>query len=302
MDMQANTVGTKKAFLTKDIYVIKNRVNNKVYVGQSVNPGLRFITHCKPSADTGRCLIAEAIQKYGANNFWYEILESQVENYNEREQYWIEKLNSLAPNGYNIMDGGDKPPTYHGIEHPFSRFSDMNQVEQLKEELRTTNKSLSQIAASYGVSKRTVLRINQGLHYEKLGETYPLRAIPNKNGKLSEEQVFEIIDILKYTYRQYEDIAKQYGISDSVIRKMNLGEVHRVEGIIYPIRKYKNSGRPACTYEQVTEINDLLMNTSISCNQIAKIFNIDVATVYLINNGNAKRYRRDELNYPLRKR
>ena len=49
-----------------------------------------------------------------------------------------------------------------------------------------------------------------------------------------------------------------------------------------------------------TEILDLLQNTKMSCNQIAKCFNIDLQTVYIINNGQAKRYRRDGFTYPAR--
>ena len=162
--------------------------------------------------------------------------------------------------------------------------------------------SLSEIADKHNVSKRTILRINQGLHYEELGEQYPIREQPNLNGTLSDEQISEIIEILKYTYRQYEDIASQYGVSISAIKQINSGECHPLDCVKYPVRSYKNSGKPACTYQQVTEISDLLMNTSISCNQIAKAYNVDLQTVYIINNGNAKRYRRDELVYPLRKR
>ena len=302
MQTQANAVGITKQKTRKDVYVIRNRINNKVYVGQSVDAGHRFITHCKPSSNDGSSLIARAIQRYGAHNFWYEILEHQVEDYNEKEQYWISKLNSLAPNGYNVLHGGDEPPVHFATDHPLSPFDDDNQVYLLKQDLRSSSMSLSEIAQKYGVSKRTVLRINQGLHYEVLGEEYPIRRIPNPPGKLTDEQVAEIIEILRYSYRQYADIAKQYNISISAVKQINSGDCHPLRGVSYPIRSYKNSGAPACTYDQVTEIGDLLMNTDISCGQLAKIFNVDLQTIYIINNGNAKRYRRDELNYPLRKR
>lgn len=302
MNMYANAVEIKKQKIRKDIYVIKNRINNKMYVGQSVNAGYRFITHCKPSSNDGHSLIARAIQKYGAHNFWYEILESQIEDYNEKEKYWIDKLNTMAPNGYNVLEGGDEPPVHFAISHPLSTFENEETINLIKEDLRSSALSLSDIARKYNTSKRTVMRINQGIHYEKLDENYPIRTTPKMNGKLSDEQIEEIIEILKYTYRQYEDIAKQYNVSISAIKQINSGDCHPLKGIKYPIRKYKNSGAPACTYEQVTEISDLLMNSDISCNQIAKIFNVDLQTVYNINNGNAKRYRRDELNYPLRKR
>lgn len=301
MNTHVNTVGNNKSIVKKDIYIIKNRINDKVYIGQSVNAAERFISHCKKSSNNGKSLISKAIQKYGANNFWYEILESQIENYNEREKYWINYYNSLQPKGYNLQPGGEEPPEHYSIEHPTSSFVNILEVETIKNLLRDTQWSLSEIADTFEVSKRTILRINQGLCYEKLGETYPIRKQPNLNGKLTDEQVAEIIEILRYSYRQYEDIAQQYGVSISAIKQINSGDCHPLPNVEYPIRKYKNSGKPACTYEQVTEISDLLINTKISCNQIAKCYDIDLQTVYIINNGNAKRYRRDEHTYPLRK-
>ena len=301
MDMQANTVGIANQNQRKDIYIIKNRINSKVYIGQSINAAERFIKHCKPSAAKDNSIIDKAIQKYGANNFWYEILEKQVENYNERERYWINYFDSLVPNGYNIMPGGEQPPVHYAIDHPNSTFDGIEEVHQIKKELRETQLSLSEIAKNHNTSKRTVMRINQGLHYEELNETYPIRLTPNMNGKLTDDQVIEIIELLRYSYRQYEDIGAQYGISISAVKQINSGDCHPITGVEYPIRRYKNSGNPACTYRQVTEISMLLSDTKMSCRQIAKCYDVDLQTVYIINNGSAKRYRRDDLKYPLRK-
>ena len=287
--------------LKKDIYIIKNRINSKVYIGQAVNSAERFICHCKPSSAKTNSLIDKAIQKYGAHNFWYEILESQIEDYNEKEVYWIKKYNSVTPNGYNIQTGGEEPPVHYGIDHPLSSFSNIEEIHQIKDLLKNSDLPLSAIAELFNTSKRTIMRINQGLHYEEINDVYPIRQTPLPNGKLTEEQVLEIIEILKFSYRQYEDIGKQYGVSLSTIKQINSGEVHKQFGENYPIRKYKNSGKPACTYQQVTEISELLQFTDISCNQIAKCYNIDLQTVYIINNGHAKRYKRPNLKYPLRK-
>ena len=37
-----------------------------------------------------------------------------MEDYNEKEKYWINFYNSLTPNGYNILSGGDEPPILKG--------------------------------------------------------------------------------------------------------------------------------------------------------------------------------------------
>ena len=159
-----------------------------------------------------------------------------------------------------------------------------------------------EIAKKYDSNKRTIGRINQGITYEEIGESYPIREVPNMNGTLTEENVDEIIEILKYSYRNYEEIGKQYGVGGNAIKQINAGNSHKRDNESYPIRKYKNSGKPELTYEQVTELSELLLNTKISCNQLAKQFKVPLNTIYCVNNGTSKRYKRECYKYPLRKR
>ena len=215
--------------------------------------------------------------------------------------YWIKELGCKYPNGYNLMDGGNEPPTFYGIEHPLSTFS-MNQLEGIKYDLKNTRMSLMEIAKKYNSNKRTIGRINEGITYEEIGETYPIREIPNMNGVLTEDNVNDIIEILKYSYRGYDEIGSQYGVKGSTIKQINAGTIHKRSDESYPIRKYNNSGKPDLTYEQVTELSELLLNTKISCNQLAKQFNVPLNTIYGVNNGTSKRYKRDYYKYPLRKR
>lgn len=51
--------------------------------------------------------------KENVSNFKFEIIE-EVENelLNEREKYWIETLNTLVPDGYNLSKGGAGTPGY----------------------------------------------------------------------------------------------------------------------------------------------------------------------------------------------
>ena len=82
------------------IYKITNLINNKSYIGQTSNFNNRMICHkCR-----NVLLIDKAIQKYGADNFKYEILLSDipVEEIDKIEQEYILKYNTLTPNGYNV--------------------------------------------------------------------------------------------------------------------------------------------------------------------------------------------------------
>ena len=87
----------------KSIYCNTNLTNNKKYIGQSIHPYIRFQQHCQKSCQHVS-LIHQAIQKYGKENFQFEILESNISNFNEREKYWIKKLNTLQPYGYNLLE------------------------------------------------------------------------------------------------------------------------------------------------------------------------------------------------------
>ena len=294
MNTYVNPVGIVK----KDIYIIKNDINTKVYIGQSLNSEKRFKEHCKGDYDNS--LIDKAIQKYGKQHFWFEILESQIENYNEREKYWIKYYNSKVPFGYNILVGGDEPPIYYGDSHPNVRISD-EQVVLLKRDLKETKISLSKLADKYNISKKQVLRINQGISRSKVGEQYPIRRNPNINGKLTEEDVDAIIEILKCTYRFNGDIAREYGVAVHAISKINNGATHHRNNIQYPIRNWKSSGVILFTYEQVTEIIYALSKTKESIQSIAKRYNVNRQSIEQINRGTSKKYVREGLSYPLRK-
>lgn len=146
-----------------------------------------------------------------------------------------------------------------------------------------------------------MLRINQGVHYSEINETYPLRKEPNRNGKLTEEQIESIIEILKYSYRMYPDIAKQFEVSDSLIKQINSGVSHHKSDESYPIRKYIARQPSPVTYEQVTNIIDSLQNSNISFRQLALNYNVNITIIQGINNGSNKRYYRENISYPIRK-
>jgi group I intron endonuclease len=293
-----NSYASPVGIVKKDIYIIKNDINTKVYIGQSLDSEQRFKSHCKGDYDNS--LIDKAIQKYGKEHFWFEILESQIENYNEREKYWIKYYNSKVPFGYNTLGGGEEPPHYLGDDHPNTKISDDN-VILLKKDLAETTISLSKLAEKYGISKKQVLRINQGISRATLGEKYPIRKNPNINGKLTEEDVDNIIELLKYTYRFNGDIAREFGVEVHTISKINNGTIHHRDNIQYPVRNWKSSGAILFTYEQVTEIINALSNTKESIQSIAKRYNVNRRAIENINRGTSKKYFREGLSYPLRK-
>lgn len=89
------------------IYKITNNINGKIYIGQSNNIQRRFSEHQNRGA-ASRIPVDVAIQKYGKENFSFEIIEEcAIEQLNQRETYWINHFNSIE-NGYNCSVGGDQ--------------------------------------------------------------------------------------------------------------------------------------------------------------------------------------------------
>lgn len=91
------------------IYSITNLINNKKYIGQSIDIENRFVRH-KCELRKGRHVnkhLQHAWNKYGENNFKFEIIEiCSKTSLNNRECYWISFYDTLN-NGYNLDRGGE---------------------------------------------------------------------------------------------------------------------------------------------------------------------------------------------------
>ena len=103
------------------IYTITNKINNKIYVGQTINPEKRWKKHLTDDVKNPNLLLGKAFLKYGRENFTFKVIE-ECENskMSEREIYWIETLHTYfkdhMSNGYNMTRGGE---AMFGDSNPF---------------------------------------------------------------------------------------------------------------------------------------------------------------------------------------
>ncbi len=90
------------------IYLVTNTINGKHYVGQTQDMDRRKKGH-KRDAEKGSSLIFHrAIRKYGWDAFeWKALFVVEGRALNRWERYYIKRLNTRSPNGYNLTDGGD---------------------------------------------------------------------------------------------------------------------------------------------------------------------------------------------------
>lgn len=205
------------------IYKITNLINNKIYVGYTkYTPEKRFQEHWQQRFQDNS-ILHKAMIKYGKNNFKIEGLEEFNENLEDwciKECYWIEKLQSQQPNGYNICEGGNKPPIHYGSDNVKSKLT-KNQFYELIKDLKTYNLEFGQLAVKYALSQSQIERINKGEYRRLEDEDYPLRKMKRDQWIIS-----QIINDLKENILSQDEIERKYQIkSRTRLYNINTGKV-----------------------------------------------------------------------------
>lgn len=215
--------------MEKAIYKITNKINHKIYIGQSYNPIQRFHQHIHYSSNS---LIHQAIVKYGEENFDFEII-GWFEDWKDKEKYYISFYRSLAPYGYNIHEGGNDPPHNSG---------ELNNYASITNE---TARRIQEQALDWSIPRRTIIKsnhitqdifrhINEGDAWYRKDLSYPLRP---PEYKLNEKRADKVIELLKTTQLSQKEIGKIVGWNRSAITMINIGKNHHRDNEIYPIRK-----------------------------------------------------------------
>lgn len=95
----------------KIIYIYQNKINNKIYIGQTKNLKKRISDHKYKSLNIKyNHPFYNSIRKYGLDNFNIVELEQVENNFaDESEEFWIQFFRSWDREfGYNIELGGNK--------------------------------------------------------------------------------------------------------------------------------------------------------------------------------------------------
>lgn len=285
----------------KDVYVITNTITREQYVGQSKDTHKRWLQH-KYSKD--KLPLHQAIQAYGHQNFTIKKLESQIENYNEREKYWIKTLKTEAPYGYNLAKGGNGYPHMNGV-NCYQALFNHEQLQEIIQLLKSDSKPMTHIAKQYNVGPQVIYGINYGWHYRDSNIEYPIRAQRQSKEQnplpLKELQTrLEIKARLEYPQESTQAIAEDYGVLRQAIEEINQGKSYYNPEWDYPLRKISYNPKIA-PKEIVEKVRYDLKNTKKSMRELGREYNINRSTVSLINLGNSKYYFDENIPYPIRK-
>jgi len=218
------------------IYLLINKTNNKKYIGQTVCDDINTRWKQYKSMDKssiGRCLY-NSFQKYGINNFKFKIIcVCFNEDCNKFEKEYIKKYNTISPNGYNLMEGGN-----NSKHHP-------DTIELIRASLkgRITSPITDEIR-------------------KKISESLKGDKNPNYGKKMSEEQKDKISNTLKNK--------KRYTITEKQLEGLAKGRLNNRNK--RKVAKFDNNNNLLEKYNSVSEASKLtnISRQTISkvCNNI----------------------------------
>ncbi len=238
--------------LDPGIYIIRNKIDGKVYIGQSIYLRRRITDHrrklqqgCHPNT-----YLQHAVDRYGIQNFEFRIVERCSYNeIDERERYWIHKFKSdLREYGYNREDGGHNGRKYSPdrVESLCGKGNPMfgkHQTEETKEIIRSVNrgrnsiltvKDVSEIKTKYltGMTQND-LAVAYGVHISTINKIVRLKNWAWVEPQLN-DAIFTFLDNywtkvddeifrLAKTDMTEEEIAKEVGCGLSHVNKLLVG-------------------------------------------------------------------------------
>lgn len=211
------------------IYLFKNKINNKSYVGLTNNLERRIIEH---RCHKKKTKFSYAIRKYGIDNFDLLVLKDGIKTKKEAstyEQKYIEEYNS-AILGYNMTEGGEVGSGCRGIKSPNAKITE----EQAKY-IFNSDISSSELARKMGISCGIIHNIRSGRSWKHVGDA-PTPA-KNNNFILDEKQVMDILQ----TDSTNNEMSKKYNVAPDVISKIRRGITwkHLDRSNIPVYKKYK---------------------------------------------------------------
>lgn len=261
------------------IYIIKNKVNNKVYIGQSVDIDKRIKKHFNLLENKTHYNehLQNAFNKYGRNNFFVDVLEEcPVEKLNEREKYYIQLYDSATrEKGYNIEYGGNNSTVSNETKEKLMIQKSSKNIEDIisiKKELYkgTPRKIISQ---KYNISKGNLDAIAQLNNYRLIAEELN-EGILHKKNKYNQKRNNTILRMLKQGFSN-KQISDKLQVSISVVEKVKYK---------YPDLRFKNKNERIDNYNKVQQLKEQGYRPS----EIIKILGISSSVVY--------RYYKEEVN------
>ena len=214
------------------IYCIVNKVNGKMYVGKMSKP----VKYSKSYMGSGK-LIKKAIEKYGKDSFIKKVLEENVakEELSSKEMFWIKKLNSKLPNGYNLTDGGEG---FIGLKRSQSQIEKHRKAVTGKKASFETRKKMSESHKGKKKSAEHTLNVSKALTGRKLSPEHVKKVAEGNRGK-------KLTDNHK---KMISKVHKGKLTPEDTKTKMSLANKYKVK-----VQQLSLDGQIVATYESIKD-------------------------------------------------
>ena len=212
------------------VYLIRNQINGKIYVGESHNPQHRWQQHCWTAKNENKSTkdftyFHRAIRKYGEDNFILKVVgvwSSETEAL-MHETEWIETLKDFGCILYNLTKGGEGSSGYKHTEEAKIKMSQFHSGKILKEEtknkisnsLKGRKRSLNAIEKcslslqGHKIPENVKNKISTALKGKIIGENH-------SRAKLTERNALDILELRKRGF-SLKEIASKFGVDKTTI-------------------------------------------------------------------------------------
>ncbi|MGG3889605.1 GIY-YIG nuclease family protein [Metabacillus fastidiosus] len=292
------------------IYMILNLINNKIYIGSSINIKKRWQAHksyLNINQHSNRYL-QNAWNKYGEENFKFKVIDNFIDQslILLREQYWIDYFQSADEEcGYNISPtAGNLMGFKHSDETKRKISTRMKGKEKTSEHLANISNSLKGRKMSKEV-KEKLLKANIGKkhtkehrekiskhHYgKKLSEAHK-EVLVNSRKKFTKETVLEIREKV-FSGARVKDLMIEYDCSKQTILRIKKMETYLEvwesnsfkDNVDLEVEVDKATRRVKLTHNQVVEIFTEVSRDKGKIEFYAQKFGVSTNTIYNIISG-----------------
>ena len=214
------------------VYYIKNLVNNKLYIGSSVDIQQRIAAH-KTELRNGKHknnYLQNSWNKYGEDSFEFGIIEeidASKEDLRDVEQYYMDYFDVCnRENGFNISCDAERyiPDEFHKKMRSIMYSKEKNpfygkhHTSQTKEIIRQ-----SKLGLELNDNQRKALELGRGTKYWT-NETYDKLRSANRGeksgtAKLKEKDVIQILQMIKDGFTQ-KYIAEKFEVKISEVSRI----------------------------------------------------------------------------------
>jgi group I intron endonuclease len=201
------------------IYIIKNKVNNLVYIGLTTGSLKdRFYNHTKPSTckKRGSYKLYNAMNKHGTDNFYIELIKDNIpaKKLEKLEIHYIDKYNSYN-RGYNTTQGGN-----------VRRIFKEKDLKQLKKMFHLGH-TYKDIGAYFDVHKDTIQRTLHGIGLRRkhnVPRQFLLDNIHKTNKQMADDLGVHDMTISR-AFKKHQ-IPRGKGFHNIVLNKLKIKNIH----------------------------------------------------------------------------